>query len=304
MNVYRNFATYLKEKYGTRVQKISVNAGFTCPNRDGTKGLGGCIYCDNQTFSPDFTDYSIDIKNQLEKGIQYFSKKYPSQKYIAYFQNYTNTYAPLEVLKQKYIQSLAIPNVVGIAISTRPDCIDEALLKFLAELNKQYEVFIELGVESTFDKTLSLLNRCHSYKDVEKAAKIINQYNIWTTIHLILGLPGETMDDIKVHAHNINKLPIKAIKFHQLQVIKNTKLAQLYESKEVDVQPLCIDKYIDWVILFLEHLRTDIYIERFTSESPNDMVIAPHWGNIKNYHVVEMIRKKMNDLETFQGRWV
>lgn len=300
--LYKSFASYLREKYGDRVQKISVNAGFTCPNRDGTKGVGGCIYCDNQTFSPDFTNKIIPIKEQIAAGIKYFSKKYPTQKYIAYFQNYSNTYAPIAVLRQKYFEALAHPDLVGIAISTRPDCINDEIMQLLSEINRHHQVFLELGVESTNDKTLSLINRCHSYNDVINATQLAQKYDIWTTLHLIIGLPGENKEDLKNTAIQLSKLYVQSIKLHQLQVIKNTELARLFIQNEIELHPLDLEEYIDWAILFLEHLHPEIYIERFTSESPFEMVIVPRWGSIKNYHVIEMIKSAMEKKDTFQGK--
>lgn len=302
MNRYKNFTNYLKEKYGERVQKISVNAGFTCPNKDGTKGVGGCIYCDNQTFSPDFTDEIIPIKQQIEAGIHYFSKKYPTQKYIAYFQNYSNTYAPVAILRKKYFEALEHPDVVGIAISTRPDCLNDEILRLLSKINQHYQVFLELGVESTNDKTLTFLNRCHHFEDVINATKLSQKYGIWTTLHLIFGLPYETKADMKNKAKQISELSVQSVKLHQLQVIKNTELERLFLQKKIDLQPLSIEEYIDWLILFLEHLNPEIYIERFTAESPIELVVAPLWGKIKNYHVIEMIKSEMKKRNTFQGK--
>lgn len=302
MDRFKSFASYLREKYGERVQKISVNGGFTCPNRDGVKGTGGCIYCNNEAFSPDFTHELIPIKEQIEAGISYFSKKYPTQKYIAYFQNYSNTYAPVAVLRKKYFDAIAHSNVMGLAVSTRPDCINDEIMQLLGEINQHHQVFLELGVESTNDKTLSLLNRCHRYSDVINATKLVKKYEIWVTLHLILGLPGETKEDAKKTANQLSKLYVQSIKLHQLQVIKNTKLARLFMQNEIELHPLELAEYIDWAILFLEHLNPDIYIERFTSEAPVEMVMAPKWGKIKNYHVIEMIKSEMVKRNTFQGK--
>ncbi|MGQ9846470.1 MAG: TIGR01212 family radical SAM protein, partial [Bacteroidales bacterium] len=302
MDRYKSFASYLKEKYGYRVQKISVNGGFTCPNRDGVKGTGGCIYCNNLTFSPDYANKILPIKQQIETGINYFSKKYPTQKYIAYFQNYSNTYAPVAVLRKKYFEALAYPDVVGIAISTRPDCLNDEIMQLLSEINQHYEVFLELGVESTDDKILTFLNRCHNFEDVIYATKLSQKYGIWTTLHLIFGLPYETKDDLKNKAEQISALGVQSLKLHQLQVIKNTELARLFVNNEIELQPLELEEYIDWVILFLEYLDPNIYIERFTAESPIELVLAPLWGKIKNYHVIEMIKSEMEKRNTFQGR--
>lgn len=301
MERYRNFASYLKETFGSRVQKISINAGFTCPNRDGTKGWGGCIYCDNAAFSPDFTENHLPIIEQIEKGIQYFAQKYPTQLYIAYFQNYTNTYANIDVLKDLYYKALSHAKIVGLAISTRPDCINTDVLELLHQINKQKKVFIELGLESTNNDTLHLLNRCHTFEDYIESARLINRYQLWNTTHLIMGLPGETIENAIKNAKILSKLPINSIKLHQLQVLKGTILEKWYLSNKINLNPLTIEDYINWVIVFLEHLHPDFYIERFTSESPQDRVAAPNWNGLKNYHVVEMIRKRMKELNTFQG---
>lgn len=302
MTLYKSFASYLREKYGNRVQKISVNGGFTCPNRDGYKGRGGCIYCNNNAFSPDYTNSKMPIKQQVEAGIKYFSKKYPTQKYIAYFQNYSNTYADVEILMKKYYEALEHPSVVGLAISTRPDCIDDKIMQLLCEINQSFKVFLELGVESTNDSTLAFLNRCHNYQDVINATQIAQKYGIWITLHLIIGLPGETKEDLINTATRISELHVQAIKLHQLQVLKNTKLAYLYLHNKIELHPLSLDEYIDWVISFIEYLRPDVYLERFTSESPVEIVLAPKWGKIKNYHVSEMIKLEMKKRNAYQGK--
>ena len=302
MNAYRSFADYLKQKFGERVQKISVNGGFTCPNRDGTKGIGGCVYCDNVSFSPVFENSFMPINEQIEFGINYFKKKYPTQKYIAYFQNFSNTYAPIEVLRKKYYEALEHPQVVGIAVSTRPDCIDNDVIHLLEEINKSHSVFVELGLESTHNSTLSQLHRCHTYEDFTTAVYRLSEKQLWTTVHMILGLPNEDKSDVVIHAKQLSLLPLQAVKLHQLQIIKGTKLADLFLKKQINYSSLTIHDFIDWVIAFLEHLNPTFYIERFTSESPSDMVLSPKWGPVKNYHVVEMIRKKMLELGTYQGR--
>jgi hypothetical protein len=302
MELYRNFAAYLKEFYGKRVQKISVNGGFTCPNRDGTKGVGGCIYCDNISFSPDYTVQQKPIFQQIEEGIAYFAKKYPTQKYIAYFQNYTNTYAPVNELEIKYAEALKHPDVVALAISTRPDCVNKEVLELLAEINREKKVFLELGVESTKEETLKLIHRCHTFEDVKQAVDLVKSYGLWITMHLIFGLPGEQKEDVLMHANKISALQVDSVKLHQLQVIKGSPLERIYKDNPDFINPVSLDNYLEWVIEFLENLDSTIFVERFTSESPVELVVSPQWGNIKNYHVVEMLKKRMEMLNTYQGR--
>lgn len=301
--LYRSFAEYLKNKYGTRVQKISVNGGFTCPNRDGTKGRGGCIYCDNSSFSPDYVQKSNSIEQQIIEGIKYFSAKYPAQKYIAYFQNFTNTYASVHLLKKKYYEAINRKEVVGISIATRPDCISNEILELLAEINKYKEVFIEIGAETTNDNVLKFINRCHTFDDVVNACNAISKYNLWVTLHLIIGLPFDDYKNVKERTDILNKLPINAIKFHQLQIIEGTELAIIYSNNKVNIDLLSLDEYIDLIVKYIAYLRPDIYIERFTSEVNSQKLIAPKWNKIKNYQVVELIKKKLKESNLYQGCW-
>ncbi len=302
MKHFNSFAEYLRQVYGCRVQKISINIPFSCPNRDGSKGTGGCIYCNNTSFLPEYTLQFGSVAQQLNDGISYFHKKYPTQLYIAYFQNYTNTYARLDKLRKFYYEAINHEKVVGLAISTRPDCITDKIIAVINEINRIKKVFVEIGIESTKNNTLKILNRCHTFEDVKNAVNLLRNHNIWITGHLIFGLPGESFDDIIFHAKNISELKLQSLKLHQLQILKNTPLHQLYKQEQISVKPLNLDEYIQWVIHFLEHISPDIYIERFTSESPPDTVIEPKWGKIKNYHVIELVRKKMSELKTYQGK--
>ncbi|MCX7862560.1 MAG: TIGR01212 family radical SAM protein [Bacteroidales bacterium] len=301
-HAYNSFSQWLRRQYGTRVQKISINYPFSCPNRDGTKSNIGCIYCNNSSFLPEYTLNNLSITQQLTEGIRYFSKKYPTQLYIAYFQNYTNTYAATDKLFEIYKEACSHEKVVGLAIATRPDCINENIINILAEINKTKKVFVEIGIESTFNETLKLINRCHTFEDVEHAVKLLKKYNLWITGHLIFGLPYENIDSVIIHAKKLSTLQLTCLKLHQLQILKDTLLHKYYISDAIKVTPLSVDEYIHWIITFLEHLSPDIYIERFTSESPKDQVIAPNWNQIKNYHIAEIIRKKMNELNTYQGK--
>ncbi len=300
--LYNDYSGWVLEKFGARVQKISVDAGFTCPNRDGSKGTGGCIYCDNTTFSPKYCNPKKTISQQLEEGIAFFSKKYPAQKYIAYFQSYTNTYSSLEYLQNVYKEAISYPNIIGLSISTRPDCINEEILLMLMRTCQNHFLSIELGIESTSDKTLALINRCHTFSDSLKAIELLNTHKIHTGAHIILGLPGENNLQIIEGAKTLSGLPIHTLKLHQLQVIKGTQLAEIYKNDPTFIHPLTLDEYIGLTIDFMEYLSPKIIIERFTSESPTDKVIAPNWGGLKNFEIVEKIKKRMIERNGFQGK--
>ena len=299
---YNDYPTYIKSKFGGRVQKISVNVGFSCPNKDGTKGTGGCIYCDNKTFKPGYCEPEIPIKDQISQGVRFFEKKYPDMKYMAYFQSYTNTYAPVQSLRKLYEEALAQPKVVGLVIGTRPDCISSEILSMLQEIAKNTPVTIEFGLESTKDETLEEINRCHTWEDSVKAIKMCHSYGIDIGAHLILGLPGETHNDMLLHAKRISALPVKMLKLHQLQVIKNTKLAKRFNENPDYIKPFDFEEYLNLIIQFVEILNSKIIIERFVSTAPIDKLIAPKWNKIKNFEVVAKIDKELENRNTWQGR--
>lgn len=284
-----------------RYQKISINAGFSCPNRDGRVGRGGCSYCNNQSFVPEYCLPQKSISQQIEEGIIFFKKKYPDQKYIAYFQSYTNTYAPLESLKAMYEEALSCTHVEGIAIGTRPDCVDDDLLDYLAELNNRALVIVEYGVESTSDLTLQRINRGHDYACAVNAIQQTAARGIQVVAHLILGLPGEDRDLMMTHAQRLSSLPLTGLKLHQLQLIKGTRMAQEYIQSSSEFRLLKADEYIDLVIDFLEYLNPAIHVERFVSQSPKELLIAPDWG-LKNYEFAERLRKRIIERESYQGR--
>jgi len=299
---YNNYSTYIKTIFGSRVQKISINTGFSCPNRDGTKGVGGCTYCNISTYSPDYCKPKKSITQQLNEGIAFFSTKYKAQKYLAYFQAYTNTYAEIEFVKKIYTEAVSHPDVIGIVIGTRPDCISEDLILFLEELAKKYYVSLEFGVESTLDKTLDLVNRCHSYQETIDAYELAKNRGIALGAHLIIGLPGESREEMMNHAVEISKLPIDLLKLHQLQVVKGTKMAkQIVENPEM-FELFTAEEYIDFISRFIGKLRPNIILERFISESPKNMLIAPKWGGIKNFEIVAKIDKKLIEKDIWQGK--
>jgi len=298
--LYRNFQSFLNEHFETKVQKISLNAGFTCPNRDGSKGNGGCTYCNNQTFNPAYCDTEKSITSQLEEGIRFFSKKYPNMGYLAYFQAYTNTYGALSRLQSLYQEALDVPGIKGLVIGTRPDCMPETLLDYLSHLSKKTFILVEYGVESTLDRTLKFINRGHDHACTVDAIQRTARHGIPTGVHLILGLPGENHEDIIHHAVELSKLPIQTVKLHQLQLIRGTKMAVQVASNPNLVHIPEPTEYIEYVCNFLEHLRPDICVERFVSQSPPELLIAPNWG-LKNYEFTHLVEKVLRNRSSKQG---
>lgn len=298
---YNEYGTWLKNQLGCKVQKISLNAGFTCPNRDGTVGVGGCTYCNNQTFNPAYCKTEKSITQQLEEGKQFFSKKYPEMKYLAYFQAYTNTYASVSEIKQKYEEALKVKDVIGLVIGTRPDCMPDELLDYLEELNRRVFLVVEYGIESVYDKTLVRINRGHTHNSTVDAINRTTSRGIKTGGHIILGLPGESRQEILEEAEILSTLPLTTLKLHQLQLIKGTRMADEYNECPSDFHLFNVDEYIDLVIDFVERLNPAIVLERFVSQSPASLLAIPGWG-LKNYEFVDKVRKRMNERNSMQGR--
>lgn len=303
MTRYTNFNSIVRSKFDKRVQKISINAGFTCPNRDGSKGRGGCTYCNNQTFVPGYCHPVKTITQQVEEGIEFFNKnnKYEDQHYLAYFQSYTNTYDSLEKLESVYGEALRHPRVKGIVVGTRPDCVDERILSYFAGLAREHYVMIEYGIESTNDETLERINRGHDYQCAVDAIRLTASMGLAVGAHMILGLPGEDRDMILGHADRLSELPLNALKLHQLQLVRGTLMAK--EARELPdrFSFFSADSYIDLVIDFLERLNPAIAIERFVSQSPKEFLISPDWG-LKNFEFVAKIEQRLEERNTFQGR--
>ena len=298
---YTDLSAYLSAHFPHKVQKISLNAGFTCPNRDGTVGYGGCTYCNNQTFNPAYCKTEKTVTEQLEEGKQFFARKYPDMKFLAYFQAYTNTYAELEELKRKYEEALSVPDVVGLVIGTRPDCMPDALLDYLEELNKRTFLIVEYGVESTDNVTLQRINRGHTFEVAEEAIRKTAARGIRVGAHIILGLPGEEREALVKQAGLLSSLPLTTLKLHQLQLIKGTRMAAEHEKKPEDFHLYTADEYIDLVIDYVEHLRPDIVLERFISQSPRELLIAPDWG-LKNHEFTDKVKKRMRERDAWQGK--
>lgn len=301
-NRYNSASDFYKTIFSYRVQKISVDAGFTCPNRDGTKARGGCTYCNNDAFKPFYCSPQKTVTQQLKEGIAFFSKKYKTQKYIAYFQAFSNTYAPLSVLKRLYEEALKVDGVIGLVIATRPDCVNTEIMDYIAELSKKYFILLELGIESVYDSTLELINRKHTFAESKQAIELANERNILTGLHFIMGLPGETKEMMLNYAKVISQLPFKLLKLHQLQIVKGTLMAKDYEANPQKYHLFDLDEYIDFVVDFLEYLNPEIIVERFTSETPANLLIAPKWGRVKNYEIIHKVQKRLMERDTFQGK--
>lgn len=298
---YNEFGTYLRGIFGCKVQKITIDAGFTCPNRDGKVGRGGCTYCNNQTFNPAYCHRHLPVREQMTEGISFFAHKYPTMRYLAYFQAYTNTYDSLDKLKERYEEALEVDGCVGIVIGTRPDCMPEELLDYLQELSQRTFVLVEYGIESTDDATLLRINRGHDYACAADAVKRTAARGIPVGAHIILGLPGEDRDALMHQASILSQLPITTLKLHQLQLIRGTRMAKEYEESPDDFSLFALDDYIETVIDYIERLRPDIVLERFASQSPKDLLIAPDWG-VKNHELVDKVKRRMRERSTYQGR--
>ncbi len=275
-----------------KTQKISVNAGFTCPNRDGTLGTGGCTFCNNQTFNPDYCQTSKSITTQLEEGKQFFARKYPDMRYLAYFQAYTNTYADLPTLQQKYEEALSVDGVVGLVIGTRPDCMPVPLLDYLALLSRHTFLIVEYGVESIYDRTLRRINRGHTWADSIDAIRRTADRGIHVGAHIILGLPGESIDDMMAEAETLSQLPLKILKLHQLQLIRGTAMAQEYLEHPDDFIRFTPDSYASLVARFVARTRPDIIFDRFVSQSPPHLLAQLGWG-LKNHEFMALVEKQL-----------
>ncbi len=300
---YNAFPVWFKKKYGERYQKISIDAGFTCPNRDGKVAEGGCTYCNNQSFTPSYCITQDQLYQQISEGIVFFSKRYRrASKFLAYLQSYSNTYKSLPDLKFIYEQLLSHPNVHGLVIATRPDCINEPLVDYLEELAKEVMIFLEIGIESCYNGTLKSVNRGHTFEQTQSALKLVQGRGIHITGHLLFGLPGESHEMMLDQADIISELPLDSLKFHQLQIIKGTKMAKQYLATPDTYHLFEFDEYLDFIISFLERLRPEITIQRFFNETPPRYRLAPDWGLVRSDVLTAELEKKMIENGTWQGR--
>ena len=297
---YNDYGTWIRRQFPYRVQKISIDAGFTCPNRDGRISTGGCIYCDNRTFNPSYCQRRHSVTQQLEEGKLFFAHKYPDMKYLAYFQAFTNTYAPLSQLKALYEEALQVDDIVGIVIGTRPDCVSDELLDYLAELNQRTFVLVEYGIESANNDTLLRINRGHSFEQSQEAIQRTHQRGLLTGAHIILGLPGEDAAESLRQASIISSLPIDILKIHQMQIIRGTRLAEEFAANPFHIYT--VDEYIQLIAEYIQRLRPDLILERFVSQSPKELLIAPHWG-LKNYEFTNLLVNCLKQNKIYQGQF-
>lgn len=299
---YNSYSDYFKKTFGGRVQKLTLDAGFTCPNRDGTKGVNGCIFCDNNAFNPSYCQPEKSITTQLLEGMEFHQKRYRrAVSYLAYFQAYSNTYSDIQTLREKYQEALSIENIVGLIIGTRPDCINEEICQLLAELSKDNYIAVELGIESIYDSTLKTINRGHDFQEVITALEVLKKYNLKTGGHFIFGLPDETPEDWMKALPIINNLPLDTIKFHQLQLIKNTEIEKLYNHQPERFYRMTMEQYIDFIVTFTEHLNPNFVVERFAGEVPPRYLSSSHWGIIRYDQVVLKIEEEFAKRGSFQG---
>lgn len=302
---YNSFVGYFKRKYGERLQKIVLDAGFTCPNRDGKVGRGGCTYCDNSAFHPSYSTAGKSLHQQLDEGIEFHKVRYrTTEHYLAYFQSFSNTYAPLERLKELYEEALAHPQVVGLVIGTRPDCVDEQKLDYLAELAKSHVVIVEYGIESCYDSTLARINRGHDFETARRAVQMTAERGIDVGVHFILGLPGETKEMMLDACSMINDLPVRSVKFHQLQIVKGTRMEKEFAECPEDFEKFSLDEYLDFFVDILERLRPTLSIERFVGEVPPRFVNETPWGLIRNVELLRLLDRRLEARDTWQGRLV
>lgn len=298
--IYNDYGAWMRRQFPFRVQKISIDAGFSCPNRDGHISHGGCTFCDNRTFNPSYCQPSKSITEQITEGKEFFRHKYPDMKYLAYFQAFSNTYATLDTLQRRYEEALSAEDVVGIVIGTRPDCVSDEILNYLESLNQQTFMIVEYGIESVSDDTLRRVNRGHNFECSRRAIIETHNRGILTGAHIILGLPGESAEDYVRQANIISALPIDILKLHQLQIIRGTQLAAEYERQPFNLYTA--DEYIDLCRRYIERLRPDMVLERFVSQSPKELLVAPKWG-LKNYEFANRFVNYMKRMDSWQGKY-
>ena len=313
---YNTFVGYYKRVYGERLQKLVIDAGFTCPNRDGTVGYGGCSFCDNAAFHPSYSTAGKSIAAQIDEGIEFHQVRYRNTRhYLAYFQSYSNTYAPLTRLKELYLEALSHPHIVGIVIGTRPDCIDDEKLDWLADLKAGRAlpdwhrdgfgspvVKVEYGIESCYDATLLRVGRGHDVAAAERAVRLSAERGLDPGAHFILGLPGESRSMLVDQCSFISSLPLHSVKFHQLQLVKGTRIEKEYAAVPDDFLRLDLPEYLDLVVDILERLRPDLYIERVAGEVPPRFVKETQWGLIRNFQILHLLDDRLSARNTWQGR--
>jgi radical SAM protein (TIGR01212 family) len=299
---FNSYTEYFKKRFGGRVQKLSIDAGFTCPNRDGTKGHGGCSFCNNNAFNPSYCEPVKPISKQIEEGIGFHRKRYPRTKgYLAYFQAYSNTYGPLDILRSRYEEALENPEVLGLVIGTRPDTVDGEILDYLAVLAEIYYVIVEYGIETCHNSTLERVNRGHSFEDSLRAVKMTAERGIRQGAHFIIGLPGESEADILSQAEIISGLPVQNVKFHQLQIVMNTGLAKEYENNPDMFKLFGLEEYLSLMLEFVEKLNPDFVIERIAGEVNPGFQVNESWG-LRYDQVLQRFEQLLEERDSWQGK--
>lgn len=300
---FNAYSNHIKKEFGERIQKVSIDAGFTCPNRDGTLGTGGCTYCNNEAFNPSYCQASKPVIQQIQEGIEFHKKRYRrAKKYLAYFQAYSNTHSNLKELKKIYEEALSVPGIIGLVIGTRPDCVDEDKLDYFSELSKKIYVSIEYGIESCYNQTLERINRQHTFEQSEKAITETAKRKIRVGGHIIFGLPGESRSQMLNEAEILSRLPLNSIKFHQLQIIKGTGMEKEYQNKPKDFELFSWEEYRDFFIKFLERLNPNFLIERFTGEAPPGLIAGPRWFMKRSDQILALLEEKLEEVDTWQGK--
>lgn len=296
---YNSFGTYMKNRFGTSVYKVNVDAGFTCPNRDGTVGTSGCIYCNNDSFRPNSCSPTLTVREQVQNGIAYVKKRYKAKKFLVYFQPYTNTYAPVDELELLYKEALSDPSVIGLAIGTRPDAVDAEKIFLLQSLGKKYFIIIEYGMQSMYDRTLEFINRGHDYNTFLKALELTKNRGIFIGAHIIAGFPTETREETLSMADELSHLPLEFLKIHHLQVVKDTPLEIIYRENPFHV--FGYEEYLDFVTDFIERLSARIVLQRLFATAPDSILIAPQWGKSRQ-EILRDIEKRLEGKNTYQGK--
>ena len=301
---YNSYAAYFRRLFGERVQKVAVNAGFTCPNRDGKISTGGCTFCNNSAFTPSYCQPVKSVSQQIEEGIEFHRRRYrTATRYLAYFQSFTNTYAPLEQLKLLYDEALSNPLVAGLVVGTRPDCVDEQKLDYFASLSRDHYVTLEYGIESCDDRVLASINRGHDYATAVRAVEMTAERGIHCGAHFILGLPGQSDEELIAQTDKINALPLTTVKFHQLQVFRGTAMAEQYDQNPELFHFWTVEEYIELFSEILARLRPDIVVERFASEAPPRYHYGRNWGLVRNETLWNMLEKRLAEKGIFQGMY-
>ena len=301
---FNAYSDYFKKLFGGRIQKLSVDAGFSCPNRTPDTREGGCSFCNNDAFNPSYCNPEKSVTQQLHEGIEFHSRRYKNNcGYLVYFQAYSNTYAPLSKLKKLYNEALGMDNIKGLVIGTRPDCVDEEKLDYFSELSEKSYLIIEYGIESCYDKTLERVNRGHTFEDTVKAINETNKRGIKTGGHIIFGLPGESREEMLQEASVLSSLPLNNIKFHQMQIIKNTQIAKEYLSNPLSFKLFEFEEYIEFIVEFVEKLNPGFVIERIAGEAPPSTLAVNYRWNKRNDEILRFFEKKLEEKNTWQGKY-